>query len=76
MKPIPFDRFLKAVQKALDFHQLRRREIPSASPDYFFVKSNGKYERVAFNDILYIEVDAKLRAHSFAGSEADRAHDH
>jgi DNA-binding LytR/AlgR family response regulator len=55
VKPIPFDRFLKAVQKALDFHQLRRREVPSASPDYFFVKSNGKYERVAFNDILYIE---------------------
>lgn len=55
VKPIPFDRFLRAVQKAFDFHQMRQRESHSASPDYFFVKSNGKYERVAFNDILYVE---------------------
>ncbi|HEX8060424.1 MAG TPA: LytTR family DNA-binding domain-containing protein, partial [Cyclobacteriaceae bacterium] len=53
---IPFDRFLKAVQKAYDFHHLRHREAPLPStPDYFFVKSNGKFERVAFNDILYVE---------------------
>jgi DNA-binding LytR/AlgR family response regulator len=56
VKPIPFDRFLKAVQKAYDFHQLRHREIlPAITPDYFFVKSNGKFERVAFSDILYVE---------------------
>lgn len=55
VKPIPFDRFLKAVQKAHDFHQMRQRDLPTASPDYFFVKSNGKYERVAFSDILYVE---------------------
>jgi len=55
VKPIPFDRFLKAVQKAFDFHQMRQRDIASSSTDYFFVKSNGKYERVAFNDILYVE---------------------
>src|ERR1041384_7026042 len=58
VKPIPFDRFLKAVQKAYDFHQLRHREPqagPIATPDYFFVKSNGKFERVAFSEILYVE---------------------
>jgi len=56
VKPIPFDRFLRAVQKAHDFHQLRRTETqPLSVPDYFFVKSNGKFERVAFNDILYVE---------------------
>jgi DNA-binding LytR/AlgR family response regulator len=56
VKPIPFDRFLKAVHKAFDFHQLRRRETQAAATaDYFFVKSNGKFERVAFNDILYVE---------------------
>jgi len=56
VKPIPFDRFLKAVQKAYDFHQLRHRETqPTATPDYFFVKSNGKFERVAFSEILYVE---------------------
>ncbi|MEI9920526.1 MAG: LytTR family DNA-binding domain-containing protein [Bacteroidota bacterium] len=56
VKPIPFDRFLKAVQKAYDFHQLRHREVPAtAASEYFFVKSNGKFERVAFGDILYVE---------------------
>ena len=59
VKPIPFDRFLKAVHKAYDFHQLRHREPRQAetapSADYFFVKSNGKFERVTFSDILYVE---------------------
>jgi len=55
VKPIPFDRFLKAVQKASDFHQMRYREATNATPDYFFVKSNGKFERVAFSEILYVE---------------------
>lgn len=55
VKPIPFDRFLRAVQKAFDFHQLKSRGIPRNSPEYFFVKSNGKYERVAFSEILYVE---------------------
>ncbi|HZY78980.1 MAG TPA: LytTR family DNA-binding domain-containing protein [Cyclobacteriaceae bacterium] len=55
VKPIPFDRFLKAVQKAYDFHHLRSRDQQSSSSEYFFVKSNGKYEKVAFADILYVE---------------------
>jgi DNA-binding LytR/AlgR family response regulator len=55
VKPIPFDRFLKAVQKAFDFHQMRQRGVSGSAPDYFFVKSNGKYERVAFSEILYVE---------------------
>lgn len=55
VKPIPFDRFLKAVQKAFDFHQLKTRDVPVNAPEYFFVKSNGKFERVSFNDILFVE---------------------
>jgi DNA-binding LytR/AlgR family response regulator len=55
VKPIPFDRFLKAVQKAFDFHSMRQREVTSVMPEYFFVKSNGKYEKVMFGDILYVE---------------------
>jgi DNA-binding LytR/AlgR family response regulator len=55
VKPIPFDRFLKAVQKAFDFHQLKMRDVPAVSPEYFFVKCNGKFEKVAFTDILFVE---------------------
>jgi DNA-binding LytR/AlgR family response regulator len=55
VKPIPFDRFLKAVQKAYDFHQLKRHDATARSQDYFFVKTNGRYERIFFSDILFIE---------------------
>jgi DNA-binding LytR/AlgR family response regulator len=57
VKPIPFDRFLKAAQKAYDFFSLKEKanQPKETSPDYFFVKSNGKYERVLFADLLYVE---------------------
>jgi DNA-binding LytR/AlgR family response regulator len=54
VKPIPFDRFLKAVQKAYDFYQLRQRDDKQAH-DYFFAKSNGKYERIFFDEVLFVE---------------------
>lgn len=55
VKPIPFDRFLKAVTKANDFHLLRQKGNEQLNTEYFFVKSNGKYERVAYSEILYVE---------------------
>ena len=52
VKPIGFERFLKAVQKA----QLRLQKMGSAdSPDYIFVKSEHRVLRVNYGDILYIE---------------------
>lgn len=55
VKPIPFDRFLRAVQKAYDFHQLKPGRPASQSQDYFFVKSNGRFERIFFGDVLFVE---------------------
>ena len=57
MKPITFERFLKATQKALDIFQMKRladerRELPG---DYFFIKCDSKYEKVNFIDVRYIE---------------------
>ena len=51
LKPISFERFLKAVNKAV------ARCIPTATPDdkHFFVKSEGRYVKLAWQDILYIE---------------------
>lgn len=57
VKPIPFDRFLKATQKAFDFYTLKEKAtqpVPGER-EFFFVKSNGKYERVLFADLLYVE---------------------
>jgi DNA-binding LytR/AlgR family response regulator len=54
VKPIAFDRFLKAAQKAYDFHQLRQPHDKPAH-DFFFAKSNGKFERIFFDEVLFVE---------------------
>lgn len=54
VKPIPFDRFLKAVTKARDYFHYRSH--PEQPPeDHLFVKSNGKLERVQLREILFVE---------------------
>ena len=54
VKPIPFDRFLKAVQKAFDFYTLRLK-AGSVSENFFFIKCDHKYEKVNYTDVLYVE---------------------
>jgi DNA-binding LytR/AlgR family response regulator len=57
VKPITFERFLKASQKALEFFQLKARaEVQSPNlADYFFVRCDSKFEKVFFHDVTYIE---------------------
>lgn len=55
VKPIPFDRFLKAVQKARDFHTLKLKAETPSTQDYFFIKCDHKFEKVNFKDVLYVE---------------------
>jgi DNA-binding LytR/AlgR family response regulator len=54
LKPISFDRFLKAVQKAHDYHVLKQptKELES---DYFFIKVNHQFEKVNYDEVLYVE---------------------
>jgi DNA-binding LytR/AlgR family response regulator len=53
VKPILFDRFQKAAQKAYDY-QLLRTSTPSSS-DFFFIKCDHVFEKVYFNEVLYVE---------------------
>jgi DNA-binding LytR/AlgR family response regulator len=53
LKPISYDRFLKAAWKARDYFALR--EQPVNTVPYLFVKSNGRLEKIIFSDILFIE---------------------
>lgn len=53
LKPISYERFLKAATKAKDYFELKARHDGSAA--YLFVKSNGKFEKIVFADILFIE---------------------
>ncbi len=69
LKPIPFDRFLKAAQKA--YNQLQPAvaaapqvatpapaiAAPAPEADYMFIKgdSKNKFLKVSYDDVLYIE---------------------
>jgi two-component system, LytTR family, response regulator len=58
LKPITFDRFFKAANKARDYHRLITQsaaaDIKKTTADYFFVKCGNKYEKIYFEDILYV----------------------
>lgn len=58
LKPITFERFLKAVNKTRDYHTLLHHTPANASTaelDYFFVKSENKLEKINYSDILFVE---------------------
>jgi DNA-binding LytR/AlgR family response regulator len=60
VKPISFDRFLKAALKAKEYYEVRQKnealKTPAAAAgDYFFIKADNKLVKVSFNDILFIE---------------------
>jgi len=50
MKPIAFDRFMKAVNKASG-----EKAGVASEDDFFFVKADKKLIKIHFNEILYIE---------------------
>jgi len=62
LKPYTFDRFLRAVNKAHEYIDLREKarflenpEEPLASPTYIFVRSDYKLVKIELADIHYIE---------------------
>jgi DNA-binding LytR/AlgR family response regulator len=61
LKPITFDRFFKSANKAKDYHRLLNNSTQSGVPKteadegYFFIKCGNKYEKIYFDEILYVE---------------------
>lgn len=60
VKPIPFHRFLKAVNRAQDLYLLKKEDnSPSiktlSSPNFIFVKSDYENIKLNFGDIKYFE---------------------
>lgn len=55
LKPVSYDDFLRASNKALDWFTLSRKQQTYAEDRFMFVKSDYKLIRVALDDILYIE---------------------
>lgn len=57
LKPISFERFSRAVNKILDgrLFTAAAKEAYLYSDDHIFVRSNSKFFRVNFSEILYIQ---------------------
>jgi DNA-binding LytR/AlgR family response regulator len=55
LKPITFERFFKAAAKARDYHKLLNGDYAKQDEDYFFIKCGNKYEKIPFEEILYVE---------------------
>jgi DNA-binding LytR/AlgR family response regulator len=57
VKPFSFERFLKAVIKAKEYCELQNKPAAalSESNNYFFVKCNGKIEKIFYDELIYVE---------------------
>ena len=55
LKPFAFNRFLKAVQKARDYYQMKNVATATSQPSYIFIKSEKRIEKIELNDVLYAE---------------------
>ena len=58
LKPVSFDRFLKAINKARLQIELRRNVSLNSNAeivDYIFIKANNKLNKIDYTRILYIE---------------------
>jgi len=59
VKPVSFDRFLKAALKAKEFYEVRQKNkteaASGATEEYFFIKADNKLVKILFDDILFVE---------------------
>jgi len=57
VKPIAFERFLKACNKAKEAVRLRAQRSEKLQPvsDHFFIKCDNQIEKVLYQDLLYAE---------------------
>ncbi len=60
VKPIPYDRFLKAAIKAHEYYTLTHKHTveQTLTKPYFFIKSQNKIEKIDIADLLYIEAES------------------
>src|SRR4030095_11791275 len=57
VKPISFERFLKAALKAKEYYEVREKNATetTSSQDYFFIKADNKLIKILYDDILFAE---------------------
>ncbi|MEP6749833.1 MAG: response regulator transcription factor [Bacteroidota bacterium] len=57
LKPVSFERFSKTIDKIMDgkIFKTPPSEIKSFNHEHIFIRSNSKFFRIRFSDIIYIE---------------------
>ena len=65
LKPISFERFLKAANKAFDYFNMQSK----VKQPYIFVKTDNRLEKINFVDILFIEAMENYVAIYLAGKK-------
>ena len=57
VKPISYERFAKTIDKIIDgkIFKTTTHELKPINRDHIFIRSTGKFFRIAFSDIMYIE---------------------
>ena len=57
VKPVSFERFLKAATKAMEYHHLKNKSQPQqfTPSDYIFVNADYNLIKIIISDIAYIE---------------------
>lgn len=60
VKPVSFERFLKAALRAREFYEIRKKNAQEAgkgahAAGYFFIKADNKLVKIFFDDILFAE---------------------
>lgn len=69
MKPVEYERFLKAANKVRE--NLKKEQILAEKEDHIFVKSDGKLFRLAYDNILFVEA---LADYVIFNTEVGRKH--
>ncbi|MEP6596221.1 MAG: LytTR family DNA-binding domain-containing protein [Ginsengibacter sp.] len=57
VKPVPFERLLKACNKAKEYFELKQKtpDKKYKADDFFFIKCENKYEKIFLNELLFVE---------------------
>src|SRR5690348_9482445 len=58
VKPISFERFLKAALKAKEYYEIRNHNeegVAEKKENYFFIKSENKLVKIFYDEILFAE---------------------
>lgn len=60
VKPISFERFLKAAMRAKEYYEVRQKNMAESvpgltTPNYFFIKAESKLVRIDYAEILFVE---------------------